>query len=215
MKLKEYLDLLQEQIFLNPIVHDNIFDFLTPLEILLFSRTCRPFYNIVCSYIKRVFNIDRILSRFFVDPLAFRALQARTGTLISGSSALQFFARTFYPESDLDLYIHSNWLPDVVEWIVQQGYVFVPAEGQPADWKEAAKWGRERSSFSFLVNNEMSVEYRDRSISVVLTLSKPSVVEGGPERRVQCIAALRGPMQTILSFHSSKSSHSHPHYVSN
>ena len=128
MKIKEYLELLQEQIFLNPIVHDNIFDFLTPLEILLFSRTCRPFYNIVCSYIKRVFNIDRILSRFFADPVAFRALQARTGTLISGSSALQFFARTFYPESDLDLYIHSNWLPDVVEWMVQEGYVFVPAE---------------------------------------------------------------------------------------
>jgi hypothetical protein len=57
------------------------------------------------SYVRRTININRILKRFFPEPDVFRVLQRQTGTLISGSQALQFFDRTFYPESDLDLFL--------------------------------------------------------------------------------------------------------------
>lgn len=192
----------KDKIVLNPIIHGTIFTFLTPLEILLFSRTCRFSQDIVHGYIKSAFNIDRLLARFFSDPLAFRALQARTGTLISGSFALQFFARTFYPDSDLDLYIPKDWLLDVVEWLVEEGYTFVPVRGQPTDWREAVNQGSKHPLFQSVKIQE---EYTDKSISVVLNLSKPARAEDGASPlKIQCIVAFRGPMQTILSFHSSE-----------
>jgi hypothetical protein len=60
----------------------------------------------VKDYFARAFNIEKRLSRYFDDPKSFRKLQAETLTVISGSTALQFFQRNFYPESDLDLYVH-------------------------------------------------------------------------------------------------------------
>lgn len=45
------------------------------------------------------FDINRCLSRFFTSPSAFRSLQARTGTLISGSIALQFLDRVRYHDT--------------------------------------------------------------------------------------------------------------------
>ena len=54
---------------------------------------------------RRAFNVNRFLARFFSDAIAFRALEVRIGTLTSESAALQFFDRTFYPKSDLGLFV--------------------------------------------------------------------------------------------------------------
>jgi hypothetical protein len=39
------------------------------------------------------YNIEHHFGRYFDDPLSFRVLQAQTGTIVSGSNALQFFER--------------------------------------------------------------------------------------------------------------------------
>lgn len=67
---------------------------------------------------KRAFNLDKLLSRFFSPPeiLRFRELQCSTGMLISGSTALKFFERVVYPDSDLDLYIEHRFSRQVADW---------------------------------------------------------------------------------------------------
>ncbi|PCH44988.1 hypothetical protein WOLCODRAFT_91093 [Wolfiporia cocos MD-104 SS10] len=84
-------------------IYDRICERLTPVSLIRMRRVSRTTYQAVQDFSYRAFDVNRRLSRFFSDPFAFRSLQARTATLISGSFALQFFDRTFYPEADLDL----------------------------------------------------------------------------------------------------------------
>ena len=59
----------------------------------------------------------KLLSRYFHHPETFRHLQATTGTVISGSSALQFFDRSYYAKSDLDLYVPLAWRAKVGQYL--------------------------------------------------------------------------------------------------
>lgn len=95
-------------IFSRDSIYDAIFSQASPAGSILLSRTCRDARYANRDFNNRAFNINRHLGRFFKDPKGFRSLQARTGTLISGSNALQFFDRTYYPESDMDLFAHRG-----------------------------------------------------------------------------------------------------------
>jgi hypothetical protein len=92
-------------VFSRHTIYDVVFSQADTSTILYLQRTCRQARLAATDYLARAFNINRHLSRFFSDPKAFRSLQARTATVISGSGALQFFQRDVYPESDLDLYV--------------------------------------------------------------------------------------------------------------
>ncbi|TFY80353.1 hypothetical protein EWM64_g3656 [Hericium alpestre] len=105
-------------------VYDRIFSCCSPGTLIRLSWTCRAAYAALHSYYRRGFNINRHLARYFPDPRAFRCLQARTGTLVSGSNALQFFDRTHYPNSDLDLYVSMTDAVVVADWLVAAGYVY-------------------------------------------------------------------------------------------
>ena len=109
----------------NYVIHEIIFMCLTPLESLRLARTCQLARDAVHAFLKRTFDINRSLLRFFLDPISFRSMQARTGTLISGSFALQFFDRTFYPDSDLDLYLYDGKEQEVTVWMEQIGRAHV------------------------------------------------------------------------------------------
>lgn len=114
----------------------------------------------------------------------------------------QFFAQTFYSESDLDLYIYPDFFLEVMTWLVSQGYVFEPTPAQPTQWQDTVEWGLSRSGT--FENQDHVSEYVDRSIQAVLTLVKSSqLICGFSEQRIQCILAAGAPMQTILSYHSS------------
>ena len=49
-----------------------------------------------------------------------------TGTLISGCTALQFFNRIIYNNSDLDLYVHHKSASIIAYWLQSIGYSFIP-----------------------------------------------------------------------------------------
>lgn len=198
-----------DQIIFNHLIHEIIFSHLTPLEFLRLAKTCRLVYAVVQTFITRTFNINRALSRFFSDPIAFRSLQARTGTLISGSFALQFFDRTFYSESDLDLYVHPQFKQEVALWFPQNGYQFVPGRHQRPDLEETIRRGGSggwTGDISDIVANSMIIGsdwlYAEVSnnIDCVYTFAKLD----DPNLRVQCIVAGRAPLEVILAFHSSK-----------
>jgi len=186
-----------DQIVFNNIIQETLFLHLTPLEFLRFARTCRLVHSIVNSYIKRSFNINRFLTRFFSDPVAFRSLQARTGTLISGSSALQFFDRTFYPESDLDLYVPKQSDRKVISWLTLNGYKFVPGTGQPLDLEEAIIQSHPDAGA-----DAPQMAYDSGNMQAVFTFSKPSIRAHDADLKVQCIISKIAPLELILKFHS-------------
>lgn len=132
-----------------------------------------------------------MLSRFFNDPRAFRIMQSRTSTLISGSVALQYFDRAFYPSSDLDLYVHSRHRREVGSWLMGMGYAFSPGRGQDANFDIT------------VARNPQSkgLQYAMPGVAGILTFHK----EGNHGRlKVQIIVARRTPMEVVLGFHSSK-----------
>ena len=70
----------------------------------------------VRRYITERYNVNALLSEYTSHPLAFRHLQARTGFLISGPAALQFFSGGNLPKQ-LDLYVAHSKSSAVTEWI--------------------------------------------------------------------------------------------------
>lgn len=113
-------------------VYDNIFSRLSPLSLIIrMANLSHDIKAINTDFTTRAYNINRRLAYFFSEPLAFRALMARTYMIISGSFVLQFLDRTHYPGSDLDLYVHpDDSILDICLWLEQEGYVYVPASRQ-------------------------------------------------------------------------------------
>ncbi|KAI1787861.1 hypothetical protein LXA43DRAFT_895612, partial [Ganoderma leucocontextum] len=163
----------------------------TPKEFLRFSRTCKEADAAVSAYIAKAFDVDKRLRRFFSDPLAFRHIQARTATLISGSFALQLFDRTSYMSSDLDLYLHLEHRRTVGRWLLDEaGYSFSPYRGQEEDFESAVLHKISRRG----------IRYSMPGVADILTFRKAQI--GGDTLKVQLIVARRTPMEVVLGFHS-------------
>ncbi|KAI0832865.1 hypothetical protein BC628DRAFT_1309080, partial [Trametes gibbosa] len=149
-------------------------------------------------------------------------LQARTGTLVSGSCALQFFARTRYPDSDLDLYVHMRHRREVGRWLLQEGYAYAPAPHQHAQFELEVVHGMSPRKHGI---------YSMPGVAGILTFKRPAPErprtgleypedvqeegegegEEGPEEdavpaervlKVQIIVTKNTPMEAILAFHS-------------
>ncbi len=146
------------------------------------------------------FNIDRSLSRFFPDnTLQFRSLQASTGTVISGSYALQFFDRSHYPESDLDIYVPFGSQRAIGEFLLGIGYNFMPSRSQSPTFDAAIGRGG-----AYHHPRCTTYSTRARAFHAVLdvfTFNKPSLSRS--TLKVQVIVTESNPMEAIFNFHSS------------
>lgn len=190
---------------------DTILDVVSPVDAIHFASSCRLAKRSVTRYRSFVFNINRRLRRFFHDPLAFRSLQAKTHTLISGSFALQFFDRSEYADSDLDLYTHPGFSRAVGHWLIDEGYEFQPCRQQDISFDVADKsnW---RGVFAASAPCEIIDEnpdgdgYQFNGVWDVYSFKR---IEGGHVTNVQIIASSKSPFETILNFHSSKGSLMH------
>ena len=91
-------------------VYDRINSMIPPHSSVMLSQNCHAANNTRASFTRCAFNINCHLGHFFQNPLEFRTIQAETGTIISGSSALQFFDREIFEDSNLDLYLHPGHL---------------------------------------------------------------------------------------------------------
>ena len=190
------------QTFARHPVYDSIFSSLTPASFARMSQVCRDIREVALDFATRAYNINRRLSYYFSDPLGFRSLMARNHLLISGSFALQFFDRTFYPTSDLDIYISTElWVPDVASWLKHEGYMYRPSHGQRAtvDAQVTAlstSWGYGEEVY----NGGLAVR-------AVFSFEKRIQVTSGAEiRKIQLVVPSyrhSSPLQTILGFHSS------------
>ncbi|KAH9899413.1 hypothetical protein C8Q73DRAFT_679801 [Cubamyces lactineus] len=227
--------LFSDQILNVELVYESIFDNCSAASLLRIARTCRAAHRAIAAYSRVAFDINRLLSRFFpsqhtacssvctMDHVheqaydrarAFRGLQARTGTLVSGSCALQFFDRTIYPESDLDLYVHMCHRQEVGRWLIQEGYVYEPTSHQDPNFELEVALEHE-DSFWEEYAGEISSIYKVFTFKKRVSTSewlladvehhsiaglKPS--EGRGELTVQLIVPKKAPMEVILGFHS-------------
>ena len=107
-------------------VYDRINSMIPLCSSVMLSRTCHAANNARASFTRCVFNINCHLGHFFQNPLEFHTIQAESGTIISGSSALQFFNREIFEDSDLDLYLHLGHLERIGAWLMKsKGYIYI------------------------------------------------------------------------------------------
>lgn len=200
-------------------VFDRILSCLSPQSTIRFGRTCSVAYNASASFNKRAYNIDRHLNRFFDDTIAFRSMQARTGTIVSGSMALQFLDRTTYIDSDLDIYVHPGHLQEVGMWLVRsEGYTFQPKfdhiHDHPGieDFSVFADLADDSFASPRIYNRDNGVRFRgagnkkyfNPGIMVVCEFIKRDEVDAGESRKIDLILTHFNPLDSVLQFHSSK-----------
>jgi hypothetical protein len=187
----------------NRTLFDSVFKELSPASIIHFSWTCKACRVAVQSYMRRAFNINQHLSRYFSSPQSFRSLQARTGVLISGSSALQFMDRTLYADSDLDIYVDRRFGREVGHWLLSEGFQYQQLVRSSPDFDIAFEEfgmepGDEILDFGVLDPEPLQSLYPWRGIARVFNFFKPSGL------KVQVMTASTTPLLIILYFHSSK-----------
>ena len=83
-------------------------DHLSIAEIVALTRTCKKYADLYQYLLPVQWNVDRKLSCFVRDPYGFRSQMAKTDALISGSFAFQFFERTSWKPSDLDIFVEHG-----------------------------------------------------------------------------------------------------------
>ncbi|KAF7341848.1 hypothetical protein MSAN_02040300 [Mycena sanguinolenta] len=165
--------------------HDALFSLIPTRDLVQLSQTSSRIHarvNDVC------FNITRLLCRFFGDSdgvAQFRQMQRSTGTLVSGSTALQFLNRLTWRDTDLDVYVTRGSAPAAACFIVDHGYSFQSRKSQNPyidDQLDASASYRTPS-------------YLGRGIADVLDFHKG-------DNKIQLIVASTDPMETIMSFHT-------------
>ena len=143
-----------------------------------------------------IFQANHGVGRYFTvqEILHFRELQATTGAIISGSTALQFFDRTVYADSDLDLYVQHDRSRDLALWLESIGYMFVPLEN---DNFNTLQMSLDKSPDFDPTDITFDSEYCDGVIILnFIKKDRPSI---------QVITS-RGPaIAMVLQFHSSAS----------
>ena len=182
-----------EAMLMNERVGLTVLGYCTAKSLVLLLRTNQSVNALVAIYIKRAYDIHKVLSQYFPDPLSFRYLQAYTGTVISGSTALQFFDRSFYPESDLDIYAPKAWGKEVGCFLLRAGYAFVPHQKQHPNFESAL--------FARRVVSAIAVYGNFKGIAGVFNFVKTA--PDGRMLKIQLMVAVRSPIEVILRYHSS------------
>lgn len=143
-------------------------------------------------------DLYRILERFFSveEYLEMRELQKTYGLIISGSAALQLFEHKAFMDSDLDLYTSCSSGPNVIDWLEEIGYMFMPSKSHTLDIKEAFEFAITHPYAS----NEYGPEGTLSGISGVFCFRRSAC-----SQEVQVIVANEPIPNIVLKFHSSKS----------
>jgi hypothetical protein len=206
---------VRDRVLLSVDVCDLLLSHCTPASMFQYGSVSKATHILTKSYVRRTFDIDRHLSRFFVDAEGFRVVQAKTGTLISGSNALQFFARTCYTEADMDLYVPRGRETHVGKFLLGEGYKFVATKAQKKDFStQDAQVYKQDTRPEEIPTVEIrqdgdadddEADYRPlmHSWGVFLIYTFVKFLDNGQERKVQLLIAHRSPIGCVLKFHSS------------
>ncbi|KZV70733.1 hypothetical protein PENSPDRAFT_432296 [Peniophora sp. CONT] len=177
---------------------DRLCSYLSPKDLAALSLVNRSISAEASAYFRRAIGrIGRVLSPFFRDVDGFRGIQAKTGALVSGSTALQLFDRTTYANSDLDLYVDYRFADDVVTYLLEgEEYVFERRENQDPNAHVALNnLLHAENMYGNLAPAPVMEGYLGRGIRNVLDFTRG-------DKKIQLITSKKAPLDIILLFHS-------------
>ncbi|KAF7977841.1 hypothetical protein HWV62_2591 [Athelia sp. TMB] len=100
---------------------------LEPVDIVNFQHTCKTANDAVQGFNNVAYNINSFLQRFLKHPNQFRAMQARTGSVIGGTIALAFFSREHYDDDSVEVFVNPGHSYEVARHLIDvQEYQFHP-----------------------------------------------------------------------------------------
>ncbi|VDC03935.1 unnamed protein product [Peniophora sp. CBMAI 1063] len=177
---------------------DRLCSYLSPEDLAALSLVNRNVSAEARAYVRRaIAMIGRVLSPFFNNVDGFRTMQAKTGTLVSGSTALQLLDRTTYTNSDLDLYVDHRYAGDVVTYLLEQeGYSFERRGHQDVNAHRALENVVHIQDVYGLPEPVPAMPgYLGRGIRAVLDFTRG-------DKKIQLITSKKAPLDIILLFHS-------------
>ncbi|KAF7977180.1 hypothetical protein HWV62_4625 [Athelia sp. TMB] len=186
-----------------PTVYRPIFNSSTPGAIHAFARTCKAAHDCVHEYRLSAFNINTHLQHFLPDPIEFRSMQARTGTIISGSNVVQFMDRVRYDEADLDIYVNPGHTIAVGKHMVEtQGYRLIDpfVQDDPPVLNERESLQHMTVVAIGAAEQVVKARYKQRSIHIMFHMQR--VTQEGATQRAQVIVTSECVFHTVMNFHS-------------
>ncbi|KDR81282.1 hypothetical protein GALMADRAFT_208065 [Galerina marginata CBS 339.88] len=174
----------------------RIFSFLTIQQLLFLSEVSWETRALVHIYVARAWSFQLNFRPWFRNTSAFQELLNRCEALVSGSHALQFFDRSYYPGSDMDIYVLHAQVKSVASWVYRQGYRVIPnAQVRLAD----------PNKFAYPVTTISPKSRKGSSITTVVNFIRREIYWDGAvnEKHVQVIGLRVDPILHILyEFHS-------------
>lgn len=148
--------------------------------------------TVVDDYLRSCWKLERVYSNFFSpsEISSFREMQSVTGAVVSGSTALEFFAREIYGACELQVYSVQEYTPQVFAWLIRIGYTFRSKGGQHPDVVEEFR-RRNLRDFS------PTVKYSARVVSGVYSFTRGTV-------RIEVVSVFNTVVDAILRCHTSE-----------
>jgi hypothetical protein len=104
-------------------IQDTLWQHLGIQDIVNLTRTCKALQPLYRRLVNTQWNLNNRLKRFVEDPMEFRRTLGMCGAIISGSFALQYFARVVWPESDLDIFAQQDHFESLSAFLtMREGY---------------------------------------------------------------------------------------------
>ncbi|KAJ8085997.1 hypothetical protein PM082_004816 [Marasmius tenuissimus] len=162
--------------FMNDIANKSFFKIAPPTVLFPMAMSNAYLYQMIQPYWNRAFSYRRCLRPFIPVYLheEFWEMLSLTGALISGSFPLQYFTRTLYPDSDLDLYCEDSRAGPLIKFLLQNG------------------WD---------ITRRCPGTYANPCVRRIQTFEQEDAPE--PKRRIQVMSTNHAPFEAILHFHSS------------
>ncbi|TFK59184.1 hypothetical protein BDN72DRAFT_906085 [Pluteus cervinus] len=107
----------------------------TPGDLMRFSRLNHNYHTFIAQYVASAFSVPRHLERFFPGAIYsdFRSLQARTGAVVFGATALNVFTRTYDDKCVLDVMVTLQQYGELSVWLQLRGFRYHEEDREDVD----------------------------------------------------------------------------------
>ncbi|KAF7985428.1 hypothetical protein HWV62_5151 [Athelia sp. TMB] len=170
----------------------------SPTTIARLASTCQMLNKEVKRFIRSTYNINTFLAAYFDDVPSFRGLQARTGTIIGGSTAVAFFNRKRYDEDNVNIFANPGCAYEVARHLIDiQHYRYVPlGTDDPQEFVDGEEDAAMRLTSKHITERRYSVSTLTKVFRFTGVNSLGLTVE------VLLMATTRSVMHAILNTHS-------------
>ena len=100
----------------------EVFDAVDILSLIKLSKTSKALRRVFLCYAQATWDPARRYRRWFGNVGEFRRLLRKSNAVISGSFALQFFDRSFYADSDMDIFTRIAGVSTLCDFLISEGY---------------------------------------------------------------------------------------------